>query len=236
MDTGKMLWHSQVTPKDAFVMRCPSENCPQEPGPDYDFGNAPILRELPGGKRVIAIGQKSGVVWGLDPDAEGKVLWQTRVGKGSALGGLEWGSAADEQNVYAPLSDVLLQKEAGGIAAIRLASGEKIWFTPPAKLDCELGRGCNSAQSAPASVIPGVVFSGAVDGHLRAYSTKDGSILWDFNTKQEYKTVNGIPGKGGSIDAAGPAVAGGMLFSNSGYGIWMGVPGNVLLAFTPDGK
>lgn len=236
MDTGKMLWHSQVTPKDHFLMRCPGENCQGEQGPDYDFGNAPILRELPGGKRVIAIGQKSGVAWGLDPDAKGKILWQTRLGKGGALGGLEWGSAADEQNFYGPVSDVLLQKDAGGIGAVRLNGGEKIWFTPAPKLDCTLGRGCNPAQSAPATVIPGAVFSGSVDGHLRAYSTKDGSIIWDFNTKQEYQTVNGVPGKGGSLDASGPAVAGGILFSNSGYGAWMGAPGNVLLAFTPDGK
>ena len=82
------------------------------------------------------------------------------------------------------------------------------------------------------SVIPGVVFSGSVDGHMRAYSTKDGSILWDFNTVREYETVNHVPGKGGSIDAAGPAIADGLLVTNSGYALWRGLPGNVLLAFS----
>jgi polyvinyl alcohol dehydrogenase (cytochrome) len=82
------------------------------------------------------------------------------------------------------------------------------------------------------SVIPGVVFSGSVDGHLRAYSTKDGSIVWDFNTARDYETVNKVPAKGGSIDAAGPAIADGLVVTNSGYGQWRGLPGNVLLAFS----
>ena len=82
------------------------------------------------------------------------------------------------------------------------------------------------------SVIPGVVFSGSVDGHLRAYSTADGRIIWDYNTAKEYKTVNHVPAKGGSIDGAGPAIAGGLLVTNSGYSLWKGMPGNVLLAFS----
>jgi len=77
------------------------------------------------------------------------------------------------------------------------------------------------------------VFSGSVDGHLRAYSTKDGSIIWDFNTAKEYETVNRVVGaKGGSIDAAGPAIADGLVITNSGYALWRGLPGNVLLAFS----
>jgi polyvinyl alcohol dehydrogenase (cytochrome) len=75
-----------------------------------------------------------------------------------------------------------------------------------------------------------------MDGHLRAYSTKDGTILWDFDTARRYKTVNGIEASGGSLDGAGPAIAGGMLLVNSGYGVWGGMPGNVLLAFSIDGK
>ena len=81
-------------------------------------------------------------------------------------------------------------------------------------------------------MIPGVVFSGSVDGHLRAYSTNDGAILWDFNTAREYETVNSVPAKGGSIDAAGPVIADGLVLTNSGYALWRGLPGNVLLAFS----
>ena len=235
LKTGKIAWWNQVTGGDAFVVGCRPglENCPKELGPDHDFGNAPILRTLPGGKRIIVIGQKSGTVWGLDPDAEGKVLWQFKAGKGGALGGIEWGSAADDKAVYIPVSDVLTApNEAGGLFALELATGEPLWHTAAPKLECNTGRGCTGAQSAPVSVIPGVVFSGSVDGHMRAYSTRDGSILWDFNTVREYETVNHVPGKGGSIDAAGPAIADGLLVTNSGYALWRGLPGNVLLAFS----
>ncbi|MCU1382712.1 MAG: cytochrome Cbb3 [Acidobacteria bacterium] len=235
LKTGKIVWWNQVTGGDAFLVGCRAglENCPKEIGPDHDFGNAPILRTLPGGKRIIVIGQKSGTVWGLDPDARGKVLWQFKAGKGGALGGIEWGSAADETAAYIPVSDVLTApNDAGGLFALNLADGQPLWHTPAPKLECNTGRGCTGAQSAPVSVIPGVVFSGSVDGHMRAYSTKDGSILWDFNTVREYETVNHVAGKGGSIDAAGPAIADGLLVTNSGYALWRGLPGNVLLAFS----
>ena len=236
LKTGKIAWWNQVTPADAFLVGCPRaglENCPKDMGPDHDFGNAPILRTLPGGKRIIVIGQKSGNVWGLDPDNEGKVLWSFKAGKGGALGGIEWGSAADETAAYIPVSDVLTPpNEAGGLFALKLTDGQPLWHTPAPKLECNTGRGCTGAQSAPVSVIPGVVFSGSVDGHMRAYSTKDGSILWDFNTVREYETVNHVPGKGGSIDSAGPAIADGLLITNSGYALWRGLPGNVLLAFS----
>ena len=235
LKTGKIVWWNQVTGGDAFLVGCRPglENCPKELGPDHDFGNAPILRTLPGGKRIIVIGQKSGTVWGLDPDAQGKVLWQFKAGKGGALGGIEWGSAADETAAYIPVSDVLTApNEAGGLFALKLTDGQPLWHTPAPKLECNTGRGCTGAQSAPVSVIPGVVFSGSVDGHMRAYSTTDGAILWDFNTVRDYETVNHVPGKGGSIDAAGPAIADGLLITNSGYALWRGLPGNVLLAFS----
>jgi polyvinyl alcohol dehydrogenase (cytochrome) len=234
MTDGAIQWVQQVTPGDVYVIGCKPgvENCPDEVGPDFDFGNSPILRTLPGGRRVLTLGQKSGVVYGLDPDNEGKILWQVRVGKGGELGGIEWGSAADEQNVYVPVSDVLRPPaEAGGLHAIRLSTGELVWSAPAPALACKGGPGCTGAQSAPTTVIPGVVFSGSVDGHLRGYSTADGKIIWDFDTMREFETVNGVKGQGGSIDAAGPVVAGGLLLSNSGYGQWRGKPGNVLLAF-----
>ena len=81
-------------------------------------------------------------------------------------------------------------------------------------------------------MIPGVVFSGSMDGHIRAYSTEDGKVLWDYDTAGEFETVNGVIGRGGSLDTAGPTIAGGMVFVNSGYGQWGGMPGNVLLAFS----
>jgi len=234
LESGSLLWSSQVTPKDNFTMGCMrGVNCPDERGPDFDFGSSPILRELPGGKRVLVCGQKSGVVWGLDPDNRGKILWQTRLGQGSALGGIEWGPTADMENAYVAISDVITPLgHPGGLHAVKLSTGEKLWTTPPPPLNCTAGaKGCNSAQSAAISSIPGVVFSGSVDGHFRAFLAKTGEIVWDFNTARDFETVNGVPGKGGSLDSAGPVIVNGMVFTNSGYGMWQGLPGNVLLAF-----
>jgi len=114
---------------------------------------------------------------------------------------------------------------------VNLMTGERVWFTPPPPPKCAAGRGCNAAQSAAITVIPGVVFSGSNDGGLRAYSTKDGTIIWEFDTNREFTTVNGVAAKGASMQGPGPTVAGGMLYVNSGYGAFGGRPGNVLLAF-----
>jgi polyvinyl alcohol dehydrogenase (cytochrome) len=235
MTTGKIAWVQQATPNDAYLVRCKPGvgNCPEEVGPDHDFGNSPILRTLPGGRRVISLGQKSGIVYGIAPDENGKILWQMRAGKGGELGGIEWGSAADERNIYVPVSDVLgPAAEAGGLLAFDLATGKQLWKTPAPPVSCTTGPGCTGAQSAAISVIPGAVFSGSIDGHLRAFSTTDGKIIWEFNTMQAFETVNGVKGQGGSIDAAGPIIAGGMVLTNSGYGQWRGKAGNVLLAFS----
>jgi polyvinyl alcohol dehydrogenase (cytochrome) len=234
MTSGAIQWVQQATPNDVYVIGCKPgvENCPDEVGPDFDFGNSPILRTLPGGRRVLTLGQKSGVVYGMDPDDKGRILWQMRAGQGGELGGVEWGSAADEQNIYVPVSDVLKPPaEAGGLWAFRLATGEKVWHTPAPRLNCTGGPGCTGAQSAAISVMPGVVFSGSVDGNFRAYSTADGTVIWTFNTMRDFETVNGVKAQGGSIDAAGPVIAGGLVLTNSGYGQWRGKPGNVLLAF-----
>jgi polyvinyl alcohol dehydrogenase (cytochrome) len=189
-----------------------------------------ILRTLPNGKQILIAGQKSGIVYGMDPDDKGKILWQTRVGKGSALGGIEWGHAADDKNTYAAVSDRFGAGATPGIYALELATGKLVWSVPAPKV------GGNGAQSAAVAVIPGAVFSGALNGHFRAYSTSTGEIIWDFETAKEFQTVNGVPAKGGSIDGPGPVIANGMVYTNSGYGLFGGIGGHVLLAFSVDGK
>jgi polyvinyl alcohol dehydrogenase (cytochrome) len=238
MDNGSLAWASQVTPKDNFIVGCPaSPNCPDQVGPDYDFGSSPILRSIRGGKQIIIAGQKSGIVWGLDPDQKGKILWQTKLGAGGVTGGVQWGPAADGENTYVAVSDVTVRQNAQpGISALKLATGEKVWNTPAPKVTCARPTGCQPAQSAAVSVIPGAVFSGAVNGHFRAYSTKTGEILWDFDTAQSFDTVNKVPGKGGAINGGGPAIANGLVFTASGYGAYGQAEGNVLLAFSVDGK
>lgn len=235
LQTGKRIWNRQLTPNDAFLMGCgpksTSETCPQEIGPDFAVGTSPILRRLPNGRGILAVGQKSGLAWGIDPD-DGSVVWQHRVGQGSPLGGIEWGGAADEQHVYYPNADGLLgMKAAGGLAAIRLATGERAWWAPPIATCPDNTPKCIPSQSAAATAIPGVVFSGATDGMMRAYSAADGKVLWEFATARDFDTVNGVKARGGSINGPGATIAGGMLYMTSGYGQFGQMAGNVLLAF-----
>ena len=250
LKTGRTVWTQQVLANDAYTSACRNKgvNCPPTDGPDFDFGSSAILVRVPNGKEILVAGQKSGVVYAFDPDANGKILWQTRVGKGGLNGGVQWGMATDGQKIYAAVSDVRAvmntagpiggatfdPAQGGGLTALRLEDGSKAWFVP--SHPCDPPRpGCSPGQSAALTLIPGVVFSPSLDGHVRAFSTEDGEMLWDFDTAaQTYSTVNGVPAKGGSIDGAGPVIAGGMLFVNSGYPRNGGMPGNVLLAFAPE--
>ncbi len=226
---GHVLWSVQDTPNDAWIAMCwppqPSENCPQPLGPDYDFGASPILRTLPDGRRLLIAGQKSGTVWAHDPDAQGALRWKVDLAPKPPVesGEIVWGGAADEDTVYFGLNS-------GGVAALRIADGTRKWFTA---LDPAPARAEHRGQSGPLTAIPGVVFSGGWDGVIRALASDDGRLLWQFDTMVDFKTVNEVPAKGGSLGAAGPTVAGGMLFVPSGYiGVQNGVPGNVLLAFS----
>ena len=239
LDSGAIRWTAQVTPNDVFVVGCNQPNpanCPAEVGPDFDFGSSPILATLPNGKDVIVDGQKSGVGWAFDPDARGAVTWQYRAAKGSALGGMEFGSAVDAEQAYFAVADGN-SPQPGGLHAVQLATGERAWYAPPPSPKCGApARGCNAAILAAITVIPGVVFTGSNDGGVRGYSTKDGSLLWEYDTNRDFETVNGVPAKGASMSGPGPVVVGGMLYVNSGYGALGGRPGNVLLAFGVDAK
>jgi polyvinyl alcohol dehydrogenase (cytochrome) len=237
LETGSMRWSKQMNP-DVWNFSCSQPgkaSCPETPDRDTDIGASPILRTLPSGKDVLLVGQKSGFAYGIDPDRRGEILWMKQLGKGGALGGVMWGLAADDDQVYVPLSDIF-PGPAGGLFALKIATGEKAWYTPPAELSCKGKAGCNAAQMAPATLIPGMVFSGSLDGHLRGYSTKDGSVVWDLDTLRDFETVNGVKAHGGSLNATGPTIAGGMMFVNSGYSQLTGMAGNVLLALTVDGK
>ena len=239
MATGKVRWVNQVSAQDNFLVGCRQPgtgNCPQQGGPDHDFGSSPVLRTLANGKQVLLGGQKSGVMWAFDPD-NGKVLWQTKVGNGGALGGIEWGFATDAENVYVPIADVGGANRKPGLTALKLSTGEQLWHTPAPKAQCAWGATrCTNSQSAAASAIPGVVFSGTTDGWLRAYGATGGTILWAWDTAAEVATVNAGLTKGGTLDGGGPVIVNGMLYTNSGYGRIIGQPGNLLLAFSVEGK
>ena len=235
--TGRMLWHRQATANDSVVAACygvDQTNCPENHGPDSDFGQSPILVSLRNGQRVLVVGQKSGVVYALDPDQEGKVLWQTRIGKGGPLGGIMWGSAADEEQLYVANSDLhgIMSPDpaaGGGLFGLDLATGKISMQVPP--VPCGDRSQCSPALSAAVTAIPGVIFSGGVSGYLRAYATADAKLLWEVDTARDYVTVNGVSANGGAIDGPGPVIVDGMLYVTSGYAQWGGLPGNVLLAF-----
>jgi len=119
----------------------------------------------------------------------------------------------------------------GGITAVDVSTGEKVWSTPHSP--CGNRKPCSPTQAAAVSATAGAVFSGSNDGRIRAYSTQDGKILWEYDTVQEFTTVNAVKARGGSINNGGPAIAGGMVFTNAGYSHHSGIiPGNVLLAFS----
>jgi polyvinyl alcohol dehydrogenase (cytochrome) len=248
IETGAIRWINQVTKDDNYIIGCPkAANCPQKLGPDFALGNSPILHTLANGKQLIVVGQKSGAVYAMDPDDNGKTVWMRRLSPGSELGGVEFGMAADAENVYVGISDVL-RKEDGkpGVYALRIADGELIWSAPAPRKPCRWDNlFCSPAVSQAVTAIPGVVFAGSMDGHFRAHDTKTGKVIWEFNTAAKpLKTVAGKKAYGGVMDGAGPTVVDGMVYVHSGYAgrstsntnDLSGREGNVLIAFSVDGK
>jgi polyvinyl alcohol dehydrogenase (cytochrome) len=226
LDTGNVRWVFQAEPDDATLGGCgakKSEACPEHPGPDWDFGASPILTTLANGRDLLLAPNKSGVVFALDPDRKGAVVWKTNLAErqGSRNTNLVWGGSADSENLYLGLVT-------GAISALQITTGEKLWSTrlaPP---------GIRESNAAASSATQGAVFIGGTDGKLHALSSSDGHELWNFDTAQEFPTVNQVPAHGGSIGSIGPAIAGGMVFIDSGYTVTSGMPGNVLLAFGLD--
>jgi polyvinyl alcohol dehydrogenase (cytochrome) len=247
LKTGAIRWISQVTAKDSWLGGCGADsspkaaNCPSDVGQDADFGSSAALVNLRSGRQILVVGQKLGVVYAMDPDDRGNILWQTKVGNGGLAGGIQFGVSVDSTSVYAAVSDMAEPDDVGrpGITALRLANGSQIWHVQTPKIACSWHGTCSRGQSAAVSAMPGAVFSGALDGHLRAYSTANGAVLWDFDTAGElYDTVNGIRKiRGGALNGGGPTLAGGMVYQHSGYSGATGTDGlNLLFAFSVDGK
>jgi polyvinyl alcohol dehydrogenase (cytochrome) len=245
MSTGHIAWSRQLTAKDFYNGGCGDDpNC----GPDFDFGSSPIPVRAPDGRELLLVGQKSGIVWALDPAKQGEVVWQARVGKGSTNGGVQWGMATDGQRVFAAVSDlkrspqtnptdprrqIVDPKVGGGLTALRVVDGHEEWHVAAKPCPVDAASGCSPTQPGAVTEIPSVVFATSTDGHIRAHSTETGELLWEFNTMRDFHTVNGVKASGGSIDGPGAVVVNGMLFISSGYPRNGGVPGNVLLAFAP---
>ena len=229
MEDGKLMWHHQEFAGDSFMNGCratnaPDTNCPEKLGPDYDFGGSSAILQTVNGKDILVAAGKGGVAVGLDPDANGKLLWRTQLWETQAppaSGLVVWGGTADGKRVYYPL-----QQAGGGLKALQLENGKVDWNAP---INAD-----RRGQAGPASSIPGVVFTGGWDGILRAVDVS-GKVIWSYDAKQDFQTVNGVIANGGSFGSAGPVIAGGMVYASSGYpGIMGGSQGNVVLAFGPE--
>jgi polyvinyl alcohol dehydrogenase (cytochrome) len=241
---GRLRWVKQLVRPGAGA------SAPSAAG----FASSPVLRTLATGNQVLLAGQKSGVVYGLDPDHGGDILWQTKIGDSTgaagassggasgivsavgppgvagSAGGVVWGSAADHRNLYVAISGLLAQpaNTSGSLTALDMTTGIARWHTASPEPACSWGeRNCSHAQAQAVSVMPGSAFSGSMDGHLRAYSTIDGKILWDFDTAKDFQTKNGIKASGGPLDHGGATIVNGTVYVNSG---------NALLAFSVGGK
>lgn len=237
MDSGKIRWINQVTANDIWNRSCGRPEirnaftCPDTDAPDFDFASSPILAELTDGRQIIVAANK-GSVYALDPDHGGKTIWQKQISK-SQRAGIMWGAAVDGETIYAANHsfDAKNPEAGGGISALGISSGETIWSVPAPS--CGNRMPCRPSHAAAVTVIPGVLFAGTFDGRLAAVSTRDGNVIWEYDTAKEFPTVNGVKANGGSMSNAGATVVGGMVFTNSGYSHHGGVtPGNVLLAFS----
>ena len=241
INTGEIKWSKQLiqdndgTPGSGCQQGQDDPSaCPPAPTRDFDLPAPPVLVRV-NDRDLLVLPQQAGVLWALDPDQSGEVVWQDRIGQGSALG-TQWGVAIENDHVYVGVADPMTPAP-GGMRAVNIADGKPLWDRPsPAKL-CGVEPSCSAGQGGPLTTIPGAVFSGGMDGGLRAYSTEDGAVLWTFDTNKDFDTVNGVKAHGGSMDSAGPIVVDGMLYVSSGSVGLVGRQGNVLLAFgLPEGR
>jgi polyvinyl alcohol dehydrogenase (cytochrome) len=247
LDSGAKIWVSQQTVGDAWNGACLSDltsddaNCPEENGPDYDFGASPMLVTLPDGRDVVIGGQKSGAVMAIDPGS-GETLWKTQVGRGGVQGGIHFGMAADGTRIYVPINDMAYPEDLTryayttppkpGLYALDAESGALLWSSPAPDLCGDL-QYCDPGISQAILAIPGAVIAGHMDGRLRIYSAENGEPIWELDTLRDFESVSGETGRGGSFSGNGGLVADGMLYLNSGYGIYNHMPGNILLAIGP---
>jgi polyvinyl alcohol dehydrogenase (cytochrome) len=308
--TGARKWVFQATKADIWNYACgrrgPNCDWPGEyQSPDHDFGGSPMLIRLKDGTERVVAGQKSGVLWALDPDT-GKLLWSNKASRGSAGGGVRWGIAYDGERIFMPSNDggqaspTENPNFGPGIHAVNAMTGEIEWTYKPNARDCgdatqpvaavtrpqgaqritrisapvlpparvntqgqaqgagraaqaqgaQAGRGgaaqtaggrpavrCRVGMAAAPLVVDGAVVTGTNGGMLRIFDGATGEILFEYQTNRPYpNTVNGVEGRGGSIDSHPYVAANGTLFVQSGYARFGQPPGNVLLAFRPKGR
>ena len=243
LKSGEIAWTWQVVPGDAWNVGCMigTDSCPEDPGPDYDIGAGTMLIRGPDGRERIHVGLKSGAAVAIDPEERDERLWETRVGRGSIQGGIQFGMASDGQRLYVPIADMRESHDASsdardaaeprpGLYALDPATGKLLWSTPADDV-CRGRQFCDPGILASIAAIPGAVFAGHMDGRIRAYDSASGKVIWEFDSSEQIETLNGTIARGGSVGGGGPVVYNGMVYVNSGYGLYFHMPGNLLLAF-----
>jgi len=237
LQSGEVKWHYQVTAGDAWNVACYVEinNCPEDAGPDYDFGAAPVLAKGKDGRQYLLAGQKSGIAYAFDPDTH-ELIWQVRLGRGGAAGGIHFGIAASDGRLFVPVSDLPTGEPADfplspGVYALDIASGERLWDAPSPNA-CGERKQCIKGYAAAIAATSELLFAGSDDGHLRIFDTATGEVLWDFDAVTDFETVNGVKAHGGAFSGgSAPIVEGGQVIVPSGYGFSSKMTGNVLLVF-----
>jgi polyvinyl alcohol dehydrogenase (cytochrome) len=232
--TGAPRWSFRGAGPDARRLGCgdtPPAWCPPWENNfsvwDFAGSGANVFRARVNGRwrDLVGIGQKSGVYWTLDART-GKLVWATLVGHGGDPGGIQWGSAIDDDRIYAAIGHV------GVGTPYTLPSGQTITGGSWAALDPRTGRiiwqvadPLNAPDLGALTVANGVVYAGSMahtGDQMYALNSRTGDILWRFSA-------------GGSV-VDGPAVVSGTVFWGSGYARTGGVGNDQFFAFSVDGK
>lgn len=250
LKTGRIAWSWQIVGGDAWNVGCMIglQSCPANSGPDFDIGSGVILGRLPDGADRLFVGLKSGMAIGIDPLRHDRALWTNRVGRGSIQGGIQFGMAFDGERLFVPIADMgnsmdasQKARDAGagpprpGLYALDPLTGNVLWQAASSDV-CAGRQFCDPGILASIAAIPGAVFAGHMDGWIRAYDSATGAVLWQYDTARELDALGGAKARGGTIGGGGPVVHDGMLYSNSGYGLYFHMPGNALIAFSVNGR
>jgi len=240
LKTGAINWVFQALANDAWNAACEVEdqtNCPENLGPDYDFGAGTMLVSASNGRDYVIGGQKSGVVWALDP-VDGSLQWKTQVSKGGLNGGVHFGMAARGDSIFVPISDAdegqhhAPREPNPGVFALDVKTGEYLWQWDAVEDVCGERKYCQPGNGAAITATDELVFVGSIDGYFRIHDAESGDVLWQFNTARDFESVNGVATKGGAMEGGASAVVDdGMLFLSSGYFFHPYMPGNAFFAF-----
>ncbi|MGB3621479.1 MAG: PQQ-binding-like beta-propeller repeat protein [Ketobacter sp.] len=263
MNNGDVNWVFQATPNDTYNATCDVNRAlvDQCDGPDLDWDvGTPILTTTTNGDDVIIAGDKKGSVYQLNA-LTGAKNWETRLGAGGKLGGIHWGMAVDDTQIYAGVADVTAAKSPlsnialgndlmrpsynvpliqvpnamSGLYALNKDSGVVNWEIHDTHFYGSAR--IDSIYSAAVSVTNDVLFAASLNGIVKAFKTSSGESLWHFDTAVATQDIHGRSGNGGTIEGPGPVIAGNNLLLNSGYNTFGGSnefqagPGNALFIF-----